>query len=121
MKYLCMLYYDIEKFAALSQSQMEALGPLCEPYDKQLRATGKVVAIGVLGDPNDWMSIRPRSGKSVVSKGKYMSSSEQAGAFMIIEADSMEEAVKIASIHPAANIGEDIGWGVEVRACESFD
>lgn len=116
-----MLYYDIDKFAALSQAEMEAIGPQCEPYDRQLRATGKVDAIGVLNDPNEWISIRPRGGKSVVSKGKYSASSEQAGAFMIVEAASMEEAVKIASIHPAANIGEDIGWGVEVRACESFD
>ena len=121
MKYLCMLYYDIDKFEALSQAEKEAIGPLCKPYDKQLRATGKVYAVGTLNDPSNWMSIRPHGGESVVTKGKYFSSSEQAGAFMIIDANSLDEAVKIASIHPAAHLGENIGWGVEVRACESFD
>jgi hypothetical protein len=120
MKYLCMLYYDVAKFATLTQAQKEALGPLCAPYDKALRATGNVIVVGSLTDPAHWQCIRPRGGAQVTTSGMYVPVSEQAGAFMIIEAVDMTEAVKIASLHPAANVGEDIGFGVEVRACEYY-
>jgi hypothetical protein len=42
------------------------------------------------------------------------------GAFFIIEADDRDEAIRIASMHPAAHLGEQVGWGVEVRAIEMF-
>ena len=36
------------------------------------------------------------------------------GGLFIIEADSQEEALRIASMHPAAMIGEAGGWAVEL-------
>ena len=30
----------------------------------------------------------------------------------------MQEAVQLASMHPAANLGEKMGWGIEVRPIE---
>lgn len=48
MKYVCFCYYDTEKFAALSQAELEAIGRECPPHDAALRATGKVVAQGSL-------------------------------------------------------------------------
>ena len=37
------------------------------------------------------------------------------GSFWLIEAEDMEEAKKIAALHPTAHLGEDMGWGVEIR------
>jgi len=34
---------------------------------------------------------------------------------VIIEARDMSEAVRIASLHPAAHLGEHLGWGIEIR------
>ena len=36
------------------------------------------------------------------------------GGLFIIEADSPDEAVRIASMHPAAMLGEQGGWAVEL-------
>ena len=36
------------------------------------------------------------------------------GGLFIIEADSQEEAMRIASMHPAAQLGEEGGWAVEL-------
>ena len=36
------------------------------------------------------------------------------GGLFIIEADSHDEAMRIASMHPAATIGEAGGWAVEL-------
>jgi hypothetical protein len=43
------------------------------------------------------------------------------GSFWIIEAEDLEDAVRVASLHPAANIGAEMGWGVEVRPIEFYD
>jgi hypothetical protein len=38
-------------------------------------------------------------------------------AFFIIEADSVDEAQKVASKHAASNYGVRIGFAVEIRGC----
>ena len=121
MKYLCLCYYDTAKFAQLSPEQLAEIGPACKPHDAILRATGKVVVQGSLAEPEDWKTIRPINGKPVVSAGPLSDSPQQAGAFIIVEADSIDEATAVASTHAAANYGEHVGMAVEVRQCESFD
>ena len=61
------------------------------------------------------MSIRPKNGKPTVTDGPFIESKEQLGSFFIVEADNIDEAVKIASLHPAAIFGEKYGFGIEVR------
>ena len=121
MKYLCLCYYDADAFVKLSQQEIEAIGPQCRPYDEALRATGKVDAVGSLVSPEEWKTIRPVDRTPVVEDGPMSKSSEQAGAFLIIEAVDMDEAVRVASQHPAANVFGNLGFAVEVRQCESFD
>ena len=57
----------------------------------------------------------------MVSDGPLLDVLQLAGAFIIIEADTIDEATAVASKHAAANYGEHIGMAVEVRQCESFD
>jgi hypothetical protein len=121
MKYLCLCYYDIEKEAQLSQQELDAIGPACTPHDAVLRATGKVVVQGSLAPYLAWKTIRPVNGTPVVSDGPLLDVPQLAGAFMIVEADTIAEATTVASKHAAANYGEHIGMAVEVRQCESFD
>jgi hypothetical protein len=121
MKYLCLCYYDAEKEAQLSPEELAAIGPACKPHDAILRATGKVVVQGSLAPYQEWKTIRPLNGAPVVTDGPLLTVAQLAGAFMIIEADSMDEATSVASKHAAANYGEHIGMAVEVRAYESFD
>ncbi len=117
MKYLCLLYYDTAKFAALSPAELEAIGPNCQPHDAALRATGKVLMQESLSLPAEWKVARPENGKSVISDGPYIDTTQRPGAFLIVEAADMDEAVQVASKHPAANYGEHLGWAVEVCEC----
>lgn len=121
MKYLCLCYYDYAKTAQLSQEQLEEIGPNCKPHDAILLATGKVVVQGSLAPYEEWKTIRPINGAPVVSDGPLLDVTQIAGAFIIIEADTIEEATEAASKHAAANYGDHIGMAVEVRRCESFD
>jgi len=121
MKYLCLCYYDTNAFASLSPPEVEAMGPACRPHDAALKATGKLVVQGSLSSPDSWSHFVPREGKPNLVQGPYIKSNQQAGAFFLIEAESAEEARRVASKHAAANYGEQLGFAVEVRACEMYE
>ena len=121
MKYLCLGYYDQEKFNALPNEELEVIVKKCRAHDTALLATGKVTAIGSLSMPQYWKSIRPGGDTPRITDGPFVEAKEMVGAFFIVDAKNLNEAVAIASKHPAANLGANIGWGIEVRACEFFE
>ena len=114
MKYLGLAYYTPEKFAAMAPDDVKALVSQCPPLDEKMRATGKVLVSASLGDLDRWKTLRPHSGKTNVSDGPYTEAKEVVGGLFIIEADSPDEALRIASMHPAATLGEEGGWAVEL-------
>ena len=120
MKYLCLAYYDEKKFDALSPSELEALVSQCPPLDAALRESGHLISVASLGASSASVSVRPRRGTISTTDGPFIETNEQIGSFFFIEAKDMEEAVRIASMHPAAHLGEDVGWGVEVRPIDFF-
>jgi hypothetical protein len=121
MKYLCLCYYDTAKLAALSPEQLAEIGPNCKPHDEVLKATGKVVVHASLVSPEQWKTIRPVNGAPIVSPGPLSEATQTAGAFFIVDANSVDEAVEVASKHAAANYGDHVGMAVEVRECASYD
>ena len=56
-----------------------------------------------------------------MTDGPFAETKEQVGGFFIIEARDLNEAIRVASKHPAALLGEQVGWGIEVRPIEMFD
>jgi hypothetical protein len=114
MKYLGLAYYTPEAFAAMTPDAVEALTSQCPALDEKMQATGKVLVSASLGDLDRWKTLRPHDGKTQVSDGPYTESKEMVGGLFIIEADSEEEALRIASMHPAATLGEECGWTVEL-------
>ena len=114
MKYLGLAYYTPAQFAAMSPDDVQNLVSQCPPLDEKMRATGKVLVSASLGDLEHWRTLRPRKGKTQISDGPYTESIEVVGGMFIIEADNAEEAQRIAAMHPAAQIGEEGGWAVEL-------
>ena len=114
MKYLGLAYFTPEKFAAMAPDDVQALVRQCPALDEKMRATGKVLVSASLGDLENWRTLRPRGGKTLISDGPYTEAKEVVGGLFIIEADSQEEALHIASLHPAATLGEEGGWAVEL-------
>jgi hypothetical protein len=114
MKYLGLAYYTPAQFAAMSPDDVQNLVSQCPPLDEKMRATGKVLVSASLGDLEHWRTLRPRKGKTQISDGPYTESKEVVGGMFIIEADNAEEAQRIAAMHPAAQIGEEGGWAVEL-------
>jgi hypothetical protein len=121
MRYLCLGYYDEKKFEALPKAALDAIVSQCSPYDAALRKSGHLVVTASLESPRASKALRPRKGKVSVTDGPFAETKEQVGAFFIIEARDVDEAVRVASNHPAAHLGESVGWGVEVRAIDMFE
>ena len=120
MKYLCLAYYDENKFAALSTEEVNALLRDCAAHDEALRESGRLFLQASLGPGHASSAVRPVDGRPVVTNGPYAETKEQIGAFFIIDADTREEALEIASLHPAARLGEAVGWGIELRPIEAL-
>lgn len=120
MKYLCLLYYDTEAFSRLSEREAAELGPACAPHDAALNATGQVRVTASLASPETWAHLRPREGKPELRPGPYLAMPQQVGAFLIVDAESDEDAHRVASRHAAANVGERLGFAVDVRRCETY-
>jgi hypothetical protein len=113
MKYLCLAYGSRERMSKLTKAEFESLVAKCKEHDAELKASGHLVSAESL----EWdaMTIRPRGGKPVTTDGPFIESREQVGGVIIIEARDLNEAVRIASLHPAAHLGETLGFGIEVR------
>ena len=119
MKYLCLAYYDEKKFETLTEAELAAIGRDCRPLDEELHRTGRLLEVGSLAATRDSVSLRPRSGKVVVTDGPYAETKEQLGSYFLIEARDLTEAIEVASKHPAAQLNEHLGWGIEIRPIET--
>jgi hypothetical protein len=118
MKFLVLAYYHEKSFEKTSPEEMQAIVAKCGPLDEALNATGKMEMVASLAATKDTMSVRPRNGKPSVTDGPYVETKEQLGSFFLLEAEDMQEAIQLASMHPAANLGENLGWGIEIRPIE---
>src|SRR5688572_28423548 len=116
MKYLCLAYGDQEKTEAMSKSDLDALLGEINAYDEELKKTGKLVSGTSLG----WAAttLQMRNGKLSITDGPFAVTKEVVGGLVVIEARDLNEAIQVASLHPAARTGENLGWAVEVRPIE---
>ena len=121
MKFLCVCYYDADAFAKLQPADFEKVGEICAPHDARLKASGKVSLIGSLGMPNDFRTLRVRNGQVTDESGPFEQTKEPFGAFFIVEAENMDEAVRIARLHPGTHLGEVFGGGIEIRPIDFFE
>lgn len=113
MKYLCLAYGDPKKMEGLSKEQLAALFERCQAYDAELKATGQLVE----GKSLEWdtVTLRPTGGKPLVSDGPFVETKEKVGGLIVIEARDLNDAIRVASLHPAARMGAELGWALEVR------
>jgi hypothetical protein len=113
MRYLCLAYGDRAKIEAVPKDEWESLLAKIRVHDEELRKSGHFVSAESL----EWdaMTIRTRNGKLATTDGPFIETKEQVGGLVIIEARDLNEAVRVASLHPAARAGEHLGWAIEVR------
>jgi hypothetical protein len=122
MKFLCLGYLDEAAFDKVPAEQRAAILKDCFAQCVPFRATGKVVEEEGLHATSMAKCVRPKNGRPTVTDGPFIDTKEQLGAFWIIEAESLDEAIAVTSLHPAALMGEEYGFGIEVRQIQgTFD
>lgn len=115
MKFLCLGFLDEAEFSKVPEDQQAEILRVCLEQCIPFRATGKVVDEEMVHGSRAAKSIRPKNGRPTVTDGPFVETKEQIGAYFIIEADSFEEAIAVASLHPGALMGEEYGFGIEIR------
>jgi len=114
MKYLLLICVETPLAGAQADDDDTArdMVPAIETW---LAETGSRRLIGSpLAAPADAVTVRTRSGEVILTDGPYAETKEWIAGFDLIEADSLEEAIGIASRHPVAHFGM-----VEVRALDT--
>jgi hypothetical protein len=120
MKFICICYYDHAMYEALTKEGIEELIRTCQPHDEALKASGHLIFTGGFAPQESYRVIRPGENGPTVSEGPYVQTPEPFGAAFLIDAADIDEAVRIASLHPGAHIGRILGGGIEVRPFVNF-
>jgi hypothetical protein len=69
-----------------------------------------------LGLPEKARTVRVENGKAVTAEGPYMGARGAVGGFVVLEAESIDDAIRLAARIPAARLG----GAVEVRPAEKY-
>ncbi len=112
MKFLCLGYLDVTSFDAESEEVKAEVLKKCFAQCVPFRATGKVVEEEALQGIRTSKSIRAVNGVPTVTDGPFTETKEQLGSYFIVDAPDIDDAVRVASLHPAALFGEHYGFGI---------
>ncbi len=110
MKYMCLIYLDEDRHAALPADERQRMANEAVAYDAKLRESGRYVASDALASARTATTLRHAAGRFSTHDGPFAETKEQLGGFVTIEARDLDEALRIATGLPGARLG-----GVEVR------
>jgi hypothetical protein len=116
MQFLALVYIDNALIESLPAGEPDAMMRTCLGHADELKAEGKLLGFQQLEDASTAKSVRIRNGRTSVVDGPFAETKEILGGFNLIEADTMDEAVRIAAQFPWARVG-----CLEVRAVRDVD
>lgn len=113
MKYLCLVYADESQLHSLPDSPEDTE---CFAYAEKIASSGAMVAAEALSPVSTAVTVRVRDGKTSVMDGPFAETKEQLTGFYLVDADSLEDALRIAEGIPPARVGS-----IEVRPVRDLD
>jgi hypothetical protein len=121
VKFLCLGYFDSGKMDAHPKEEIDAVMHECQPHLKELYKSGQVIIDAGLA--LETKRLRRMNGKVKVMDGPFTETKEMIGSAFLIEARDMEEAIRVASLHPTVQVGlgEQLGWSIEIRPIHYFE
>ncbi|MFC3550426.1 YciI family protein [Lysobacter cavernae] len=105
MKYLLMVYTDDTLLDALPAGQYETMMRGCLAHADELQESGCLLDFQQLEAPVTAKSVRVRGARVSITDGPFAEAKEVLAGFNLIEAESMEEAVRIAQEFPWTRTG----------------
>lgn len=82
----------------------------CGGWSEEMESRGVLKSSAGLRPPDDATTLRVRNSEILLSDGPFAETKEQIGGFCLIECADLDEAIEIASKHPAAGYGS-----IEIR------
>lgn len=107
MKYMMLVYLDEQ---AMSDSEREHCYVESAQLTQQLNSSGQYIDASPLHPVATATSVRVREGKRLVTDGPFAETREQLGGYYLIDANDLDEAIRIAERIPPVKFGT-----VEIR------
>ena len=115
MKFAVLIYTDATLLDALPTEQFNAKMRYCLDHADELREQGSLLDSQMLEAPPSAKAVRVRAGRRTIVDGPFAETKEVLAGFNLIEAENMDEAVRIATEFPWVETG-----CVEVRAVKDI-
>ena len=116
MKFMLLIYNDPALVDSMPEPEFNADMRHCLAHADELRSEGRLLDSQMLERPARAKSVRIRNGKTTLRDGPFAEAKEVLGGFNLIEAEDMDEAVRIASEFPWARTG-----CVEIRPVKDIE
>jgi len=116
VKYLCLIYDEEKKVAAMSKSESDAFMGEYFAFTDAIRKSGHYIGGEALQPVQTATTVRFRNGKLSTTDGPFAETKEQLGGFYFIDARDLNDAIQVASRIPSARTGS-----VEVRPVVEFN
>ncbi len=105
MQFLLLVYIDDTLLNTLPQGEFDRLMKGCFEHADALQAQGTLLGSQQLEAPTTGKAVRVRQGRSTVLDGPFAETKEVLAGLNLIEADSLEDAVRIAHEFPWTAFG----------------
>src|SRR5580692_3615556 len=116
MKYICLVYNEPEKLAAVTDDELTAHVAKIVDWVGELEGSGRHVYSAGLQSVRSATTVRIRNGSLAVTDGPFAETKEVFGGFTIFEARDLNEAIQVAAKMDAARLGS-----IEVRPVMDVD
>ena len=105
MKFVCLGYFDEERWSVMSDSAQKAMMEECFAYDDFLRENGHFIGGEALQSARKAATLRYVNGTVLKTDGPYAETREQIGGILLLEARDLSHAIELMSKHPGVRIG----------------
>jgi len=110
MKFMLLIYNDPSLLNSLPAPEFDSRMRDCLTHADELRGEGRLLDSQQLEEPSTAKTVRIRHGRQTTFDGPFAEAKEVLGGFNLIEAEDMDEAVRIAAEFPWVRTGS-----VEIR------
>jgi hypothetical protein len=107
MKYMLLVYLDEQ---VMSEEEREHCYAESAQLTQELNSSGQYLDASPLHPISTATSVRVREGKRLVTDGPFAETREQLGGYYLVDANDLDEAIRIAEKIPPARFGT-----VEIR------
>src|SRR5499427_3737551 len=102
MKYMLLVYLDEQ---AVSEAERQDCYVKSAQLAREIHSSGTYLDASPLHPTSTPTSVRVRDGKGLITDGPFAETHEQLGGYYLIDANDLDEAIKIAERIPVARFG----------------